>query len=361
MPIVRATPVAGFTTPFNITGQPAISLPLHWDDDGLPIGVQLVAAYGREDVLLRRRRAARGGAAVGRPDTGPLCFRAVMSVTVVGSIAFDQVKTPSGERERMLGGSAVHFALAASFFDAVRVVGPVGDDFGEAEYDVLHARNVDTSDIEHVAGGKTFFWSGEYEENLNNRHTARHAAQRVRRVRAEAVAGLALGDVLFLANIQPDLQREVREQCADARFVAMDSMNLWIDIARDSLIETIRGVDCLMLNDDELRQLTGRPNLSGGARDHVARPEGRRRQAGRVRRGPHHRGLDFFALPAVPARYGDRPDRRRRLLRRRLHRLHRRPPRRRARRALCCAARWPTAPRSPRSTSRSSGPSGSSG
>nr|MBA2630850.1 sugar kinase [Thermoleophilaceae bacterium] len=94
-----------------------------------------------------------------------------MSLTVVGSIAFDAVKTPFGERERMLGGSAVHFSLAASFFTDVRVVGPVGDDFGEAEYAALTDRGVNTEDIEHVAGGRTFFWKGEYEWNLNVRHT----------------------------------------------------------------------------------------------------------------------------------------------------------------------------------------------
>src|SRR6202046_4067731 len=94
-----------------------------------------------------------------------------MAVTVVGSIAFDSVKTPFGERERMLGGAAVHFALAASFFDEVRVVGPVGDDFGEAELEVLRRRGVDVSDIELVPGGKTFFWKGEYGWDLNSRET----------------------------------------------------------------------------------------------------------------------------------------------------------------------------------------------
>src|ERR1700761_8171638 len=94
-----------------------------------------------------------------------------MSVTVVGSIAFDAVKTPFGERERMLGGSAVHFALAASFFADVHVVGPVGDDFGPDEYEVLERRGIDTTDIEHVPGGKTFFWRGEYGWDLNDRET----------------------------------------------------------------------------------------------------------------------------------------------------------------------------------------------
>src|ERR687897_2932104 len=95
----------------------------------------------------------------------------LMSLVVVGSIAFDAVKTPFGERERMLGGSAVHFSLAASFFSDVRVVGPVGDDFGEAEYEVLRSRGVATEDIEHVPGGKTFFWAGEYGYDLNSRET----------------------------------------------------------------------------------------------------------------------------------------------------------------------------------------------
>jgi sugar/nucleoside kinase (ribokinase family) len=190
-----------------------------------------------------------------------------MSVTVVGSIAFDAVKTPFGERERMLGGSAVHFALAASFFDDVRVVGPVGDDFGDEEYEVLRARGVDTSDIEHVAGGKTFFWSGEYEENLNNRHTHDTQLNVFGDFEPKLSDASRAADVLFLANIQPDLQREVRQQCPDARFVAMDSMNLWIDIARDSLIETIRGVDCVMLNDDEIRMLTWRPTLLSAAHE----------------------------------------------------------------------------------------------
>src|SRR3954447_20369228 len=98
-------------------------------------------------------------------------FAAAMTVTVVGSIAFDAVKTPWGQRDRVLGGSAVHFALAASFLADVRVVGPVGDDFGEAEADVLRARGVTVADIEHVPGGKMFLWSGEYEYDLTNRHT----------------------------------------------------------------------------------------------------------------------------------------------------------------------------------------------
>ena len=190
-----------------------------------------------------------------------------MPITVVGSIAYDAVKTPFGERERMLGGAAVHFALAASFFDRVRVVGPVGDDFGEAELDVMRARDVDVSDVERVAGGETFFWRGEYGWDLNSRETLDTKLGVFEGFQPKLSAGSRASDVLFLANIQPDLQREVRAQLPEARFVALDSMNLWIDIARDSLVQAIESVDCVILNDAELRQLTGKPNLFSAARE----------------------------------------------------------------------------------------------
>jgi sugar/nucleoside kinase (ribokinase family) len=190
-----------------------------------------------------------------------------MAVTVVGSIAFDAVKTPFGERPKMLGGSAVHFALAASFFDAVRVVGPVGDDFGEAEYEVLRGRGVNTSDIEHVHGGQTFFWSGVYGWDLNDRETLATDLNVFAEFEPKLSPESQSSEVLFLANIQPDLQRQVRAQCAGARFVALDSMNLWIEIARDSLVAAIKEVDCLILNDAELRQLTNAPNLIRAARE----------------------------------------------------------------------------------------------
>ncbi len=189
-----------------------------------------------------------------------------MSVTVVGSIAFDAVTTPFGERERMLGGSAVHFSLAASFFTDVRVVGPVGDDFGEAEYGVLQSRGVNTEDIEHIAGGRTFFWRGHYEYDLNTAHTDDTQLNVFGNFEPKLSDASRNAEVLFLANIQPDLQRGVREQCANARFVAMDSMNLWIETARDSLVRTISGVDALLLNDAELRMLTQQPNLLRAAR-----------------------------------------------------------------------------------------------
>jgi sugar/nucleoside kinase (ribokinase family) len=223
-----------------------------------------------------------------------------MSVTVVGSIAFDAVTTPFGTRERMLGGSAVHFALAASFFDQVRLVGPVGEDFGESELAVLHARGVETGDIERVPGGRTFFWRGVYGWDLNDRETLDTQLNVFADFQPKLSSESRAADVLFLANIQPDLQREVRAQCANARFVALDSMNLWIETARDSLIETISGVDCLLLNDAELRQLTQEPNLIRSARK--IRDWGPRIVV--AKQGQYGAAMiteeGFFALPAFP-------------------------------------------------------------
>jgi sugar/nucleoside kinase (ribokinase family) len=240
-----------------------------------------------------------------------------MPITVVGSIAYDAVKTPFGERERMLGGAAVHFALAASFFEQVRVVGPVGDDFGEPELQVLRDREIDVSDVERVAGGKTFFWRGEYGWDLNSRETLDTKLGVFEGFAPKLSPASRSSEVLFLANIQPDLQREVRAQLPDARFVALDSMNLWIDIARESLVEAIKLCDCVILNDAELRQLTGQPNLLSAARDVLswAPPSS---EAGGVRGGGEVGGPQvivakqgeygaalitresFFALPAFP-------------------------------------------------------------
>ena len=223
-----------------------------------------------------------------------------MSITVVGSIAFDGVETPFGVRERMLGGAATYFALAASFFDHVRVVGPVGDDFGEAELTVLRTRGTSTDDVEFVPGGKTFFWKGKYGWNLNTRETLDTQLNVFEQFEPKLSDESCRSEVLFLANIQPSLQLHVREQCDRAEFVAMDSMNLWIDIARDDLLEVISKVDCLMLNDEELRQLTERPNLVQAARDLLALGP----KIIVAKQGEYGSALitedEFFALPAYP-------------------------------------------------------------
>jgi sugar/nucleoside kinase (ribokinase family) len=223
-----------------------------------------------------------------------------MSLVAVGSIAFDAVRTPFGERERMLGGSAVHFSLASSFFTDVSVVGPVGDDFGELEYDVLAGRGVRTDDIEHVAGGKTFFWRGHYDYDLNVAHTDETQLNVFGDFRPKLSEDSKGSESVFLANIQPDLQLEVREQCSAATLVGLDSMNLWIDTARDSLARAIAAVDLVLMNDAELRMLTAQPNLVRAARDVMAM--GPRMVV--AKQGEYGAALftsdGFFALPAFP-------------------------------------------------------------
>jgi sugar/nucleoside kinase (ribokinase family) len=223
-----------------------------------------------------------------------------MSLTVVGSIAFDAVRTPFGERDKMLGGSAVHFALAASFFTEVRMVGPVGDDFGDEELGLLGERGIVTDDIERVAGGETFFWRGHYEYDLNTAHTDDTQLNVFGDFEPKLSEGSRAADSLFLANIQPDLQRQVRAQCGNAKFAALDSMNLWIDTARDSLLEAISEVDCVIINDAEIRQLTLQSNLARAAR--LVMERGPRVVV--AKQGEYGAALftpdAFFALPGFP-------------------------------------------------------------
>ena len=185
------------------------------------------------------------------------------TLVAVGSIAYDSLETPFGSRQRALGGSAVHFALAARLFTEVGVVGVVGDDFdGEP---VLAERGVDTTGIQVVAGGTTFAWEGRYGYDLNVAETLdtrlgvfEHFDPRLSDAHAEA-------PVLFLGNIVPALQRSVRAQ-SRAAFTALDSMNLWIATARGDLVAAMGEVDCVILNDGEARELTGEPTLLRAAR-----------------------------------------------------------------------------------------------
>jgi sugar/nucleoside kinase (ribokinase family) len=214
-----------------------------------------------------------------------------MGVTVVGSVAFDALETPFGKRDRILGGAATHFSMSASFFTDVRVVGVVGEDFGEEEFAVLHARGINTDDIEQIEGGTSFFWKGHYDYDLDVAHTLDTQLNVF-----EAMAS----PVLFLANIQPDLQRGVREQCTGARLAGMDSMNYWIDTVKDSVIRTIGMVDAVLLNEAELRMLTGEWNLVHAARK--VREMGPRIVV--AKQGRYGAALfteeGFFSLPSYP-------------------------------------------------------------
>jgi len=189
-----------------------------------------------------------------------------MSLTVVGSVAFDALETPFGKRDRVLGGAATHFGLSASYFTQVNAVGVVGGDFGEAEWDVFRHHHVNTSDIEIVPDGKTFFWSGRYDYDMNTAYTLDTQLNVFATFDPKLSDNSKNARVVFLANIQPTLQLGVRKQCEKAEFVAMDTMNYWISSVKDELLETVKAVDCIIINDAEARQLTDEPNIHKAAK-----------------------------------------------------------------------------------------------
>jgi hypothetical protein len=188
-----------------------------------------------------------------------------MAITVVGSVAFDTVETPAGRRERCLAGAATYFSLAASYFTQVRVIAVVGEDFGPEEEAVFKARNIDIRGVERAAG-KSFFWEGSYLENINEAKT--HATELNVFAGFEPKIPEAYNDseFLFLANIDPVLQRRVREAMPNVRLVAGDTMNYWIKDHKPALLEMLKELDILLINDTETRMLAGNPNLVQAAR-----------------------------------------------------------------------------------------------
>lgn len=223
-----------------------------------------------------------------------------MSLLVVGSVAFDAVETPFGKCEKMLGGSTSHFSIAASYYTDVRIVGVVGGDFSEVEQKVFDSHQIDTTDLERIPDGKTFFWRGRYDYDLNVAHTLDTQLNVFADFKPKLSDESKKARLVFLGNIQPDLQREVREQVPGAELVALDTMNLWIETARDSLLRTIKGVDLMIINDAEVRQLTKIPNLIKAARTVLTWGP----KALIVKRGEYGAALftpdNYFAIPAYP-------------------------------------------------------------
>jgi sugar/nucleoside kinase (ribokinase family) len=223
-----------------------------------------------------------------------------VSLLVVGSVAFDAVETPFGKRERMLGGSATHFSLSASFFTDVRVVGIVGGDFGEEEMSVFRERAINTDDIERVEEGKTFFWSGRYDFDLNTAHTLDTQLNVFADFRPKLSDESKRARMVFLGNIQPALQAEVREQVRGAELVALDTMNYWITTVPSEVEAAIRRVDVVIINDAEARQLSGEPNLIKAARKILSWGP----RALVIKRGEYGAAMftkdSYFAIPAYP-------------------------------------------------------------
>ncbi len=188
-----------------------------------------------------------------------------MSIVVVGSVAFDSLKTPYGVREKVLGGAATYFSLSASYFTDVRVVGVVGEDFTVDHEAVMNKRGVDTRGIQH-ADGKTFFWAGEYGDNVNEAKTLQTDLNVFASFQPEIPAEYHNSDFLFLANIDPVLQARVRDAMPNAKLVGGDTMNYWIKDHRQNLGEMLRRVDILLINDTEAKMLAYDSSLPRAAR-----------------------------------------------------------------------------------------------
>jgi sugar/nucleoside kinase (ribokinase family) len=221
-----------------------------------------------------------------------------MSVTVVGSVALDTVDTPSGENIEGLGGAATFFSLAAKNFTDVNLVGIIGTDFPQEHIDLLTSKGINIEGLEQVEG-KTFRWKGHYHDNLNVRDTLEthlnvfeHFEPKLPQIAKDA-------PYLFLGNIHPAIQLQTLEQ-TNHKFVALDTMNLWIDIANDELKAILKKIDCLIINDEEVVQLTGDHNIVRASRK--IQEMGPRIVASK--KGEHgcllFHGDDIFSAPAFP-------------------------------------------------------------
>ncbi|MCF7803348.1 MAG: sugar kinase [Candidatus Marinimicrobia bacterium] len=188
-----------------------------------------------------------------------------MSVLVVGSVALDTVETPKERREELLGGSATHFSVAASKFGEVQLVGVVGEDFPESGIELFQQNDIDITGLQKVAG-KTFRWSGRYMDDMNQRETLSTDLNVFESFSPKIPDAYSSAKYLFLANIHPALQLDVLSQVENPKLVATDTMELWIDTAREDLQEVIEQSDMLVINDQEVQMLTGAPSLFTGSK-----------------------------------------------------------------------------------------------
>jgi sugar/nucleoside kinase (ribokinase family) len=222
-----------------------------------------------------------------------------MQILVVGSVALDTIRTPFGEAEEVLGGSATYFSLAASLFGRVGVVAVVGEDFPRRYIDLLSSRGVDLEGLQ-VVPGRTFRWKGYYDYDLNTAHTLETQLNVFQDFDPVLPGEYRDAEYVFLANIDPVLQRRVLEQVRGPRVVVCDTMNFWIENRREELLETISRVDILVLNDAEARQLAGHPNLVVAGRKLLELGPSRVV----IKKGEHGVIMlsdgTFFSLPAYP-------------------------------------------------------------
>lgn len=221
-------------------------------------------------------------------------------ILVVGSLAYDSIQTPSGKVDRALGGSANYFSLAASLFSKVRVVGVVGEDYDQGDYELLNSRGVDLSGLSKVAG-KTFHWAGSYEGDMNEAKTLQTDLNVFEHFNPQLPEHFKDSSFVFLANIAPELQLQVLEQVKSPKFVGMDTMNFWISIKKEKLIEVLKKVDLVLINEGEAKMLTGAANAISAAPLITAMGP----QAVVIKRGEYGfamytREEGYFILPAMP-------------------------------------------------------------
>lgn len=223
-----------------------------------------------------------------------------MSILVVGSVAYDSVETPFGLRERVLGGSATYFSTCASFFSPVNLVAVVGDDFAEEDRQFLQQKGIDLQGLQ-VAEGKTFHWKGRYRGAMNEAETLDTRLNVFEHFQPSLPGHYAEIPLLFLANIDPDLQSAVLKQMKKPQLSVCDTMNFWIEGKRDSLLDLLRRVDILLINEEEAKELAGQSNLVRAARFIVeelgpSRIVVKRGEYGVLVYGPE----GFFGAPAYP-------------------------------------------------------------
>jgi len=224
-----------------------------------------------------------------------------VSILVVGSVAFDTIKSLSGSVEKELGGAATYFGLCASYFTDVRVVAVVGEDFGPEQEAVFKKRNIDLRGLQRSAG-KTFHWGGEYGENLNEAQTKFTHLNVFQDFKPQLPADFRETPFLFLANIDPVLQAEVRRQMNGTKLVGGDTMNYWIKDHRDALVQTLKLVDVLLINDTEAKMLTHERSVPRAAQKVLAMGPKMVQPSSSVRNRSRGRASIHFARPRCPSK-----------------------------------------------------------
>jgi sugar/nucleoside kinase (ribokinase family) len=222
-----------------------------------------------------------------------------MGILVVGSVALDSVKTPSGTRDDVLGGAATYFSIAASYFTHVSMVAVVGEDFPEEHVSLLHRKGIDTAGLQRVAG-KTFRWKGVYHDDINTRTTLDTQLNVFADFSPKLLSSHCAEEYVFLGNINPDLQLSVLEQVKNPKLVACDTMNYWIENTREALLKTLHKTNLLIINDSEARELANELNIVHAANKILAMGPG----VLVVKRGEYgalmFNGKSIFSVPAFP-------------------------------------------------------------